>query len=199
MWTVTLDGKSVLALALATIGCVTLALSATDAADAGDATRRAPRDTHMLQSLDDFVVLRLTDFTGTPKFVRVDPDGTQATDEFEVPEGRRLVVTDVDYFVRTSLNSASAVLRLRLENKTTSTKVPVYLSPVEVLGQSISGSGGTKEFGATTGIDGGFVVDPGARLVADIVKPFDVTKSQTVAFTETLSEVLLRGYLANAR
>jgi hypothetical protein len=175
------------ALAIAALVAVT-ALISTEVAGAADAARRAPRATHVGVAPSDFVVLSLSDPKGTPKFVRSNSDGTVETEEFVVPEGSVLVVTDVDYSVEVSGSFVGAVLRVYVENTSSSAR-----SLAAVITPPDGGSGGLHA--ATASFQSGFVVESGARVVADMVEGRVVSQTDLKSFSTQDSLIVVRGYL----
>ncbi|MGJ5819069.1 hypothetical protein [Paludibaculum fermentans] len=115
------------------------------------------------------------------EFVRTLPDGTAETDAYRVPEGRVLVVTDVDWHFVSGPPNQLQVFRLLVQNLGDGAKIRrAFESAVQLNGFGI---GGASEHMTT-----GFVVAPQARICADATQGMDGSVMR-------LSKVLLRGYL----
>jgi hypothetical protein len=161
-----------------------------------DAPRRQPRDTHIGQRLDDFVVLNMINPTTSPIFVRCHDDGTRDTAEFTVPTGSRMVVTDVDCFVKGNGYFNKNFLRLFVEKS--SNRCLAMLRPADTMitDNGSQGISTTETTFASSGVVAGFVVGAGARVVADVITPNGTVTSNTLtAFSGTNAVVILRGYL----
>ena len=166
----------------------------------------AAQVSHVGQNINDHVVLRdgtlggryyvddvctSGSFKGKGLF-RVSPDGTLASAPFTVPEGRRLVITDVEWTVSgTTVGyslAAGATVRTRIQIGNSSTLTPVFLSrtvQVESTGTYVSGS---------EQLTTGFVVAPNTAIC-----PSSVEFSSGALISANLIEFVLRGYLINAQ
>jgi hypothetical protein len=117
-------------------------------------------------------------------FRRSYPDGTVSADSFRVPEGKALVVTDVDWYYTSGLAGAAQVLSVVVENIADRAKRRRAFESTVRLGPD--GVGGISEHMTT-----GFVVRSSARLCAE-------TRNGPIGSPLRLS-VLLRGYLTEER
>jgi len=171
------------------VGCAFLAVG--NVASADSTPRRQYRATHVGVAPSDLVVLSSTGTGTNLKFVQVRPDGTIDTNEYVVPAGYRLVVTDVDWAGQQP-NSRAALLRIFEENKAApTTRNVVYMSWCFVYTLN-SGMGSQAPGGGTSGIVTGFSATNGARFTADCV---DAT-SPSQTFPGTFSGLdVLRGYV----
>lgn len=119
------------------------------------------------------------------EFVRTLPDGTAETDPYRVPDGRLLVVTDVDWHFVSGPPNQLQVFRLLVQNLGDGAKIRrAFESAVQLNGFGI---GGASEHMTT-----GFVVAPQARICADATQGMDGSVMR-------LSKVLLRGYLTDGQ
>ena len=171
-------------------GCALIAAATWATADS--TPRRQSRGTHVGAAPSDLVVLSFSGNYSNQKFVRVHDDGTIDTTEFAVPAGQHLIVTDVDW---TGLGAASTVqdmLRVWIENRTTSSTRSLVYTAYAVLG-TITGSGSTNYGGVNSGTVTGFAVAPSGRVVCDVVPHGSPTATFTT--TGTGPVVILRGYL----
>ena len=177
-------------LALAAL-VATTAIVNTEIAGAADAARRAPRATHLGVPVENFVVLALVDPLGTPKFVRVNSDGTSETSEFTVPDGHALVVTDVDH-VRFGGNQSATCVRVFVKNAATGVKSLVFADATAELTNSAN-------HGRSSSALTGFAVSPGTTIVADIIDLQLLSQASPKPFTDVRTRILLRGYLTPTR
>jgi hypothetical protein len=152
-----------------------------------------PTTTHLGQQPGSLVVLNLVNPLTTPIFIRAHDDGTTDTSEFVVPSGMKLIVTDVDWVVRSPVTESYAVLRLLVENRTTNARALVFLRT-----EPTYGGGGPPTFG-TSAMVTGFVVGSGARVVADAESVANAAAAgSTVQAWTGNAMVVLRGYLVAA-
>jgi hypothetical protein len=165
----------------------------------------AAQVSHLGQNVSDHVVLRdgslngryvddvcvSGSFKGKGLF-RVSPDGTLASAPFTVPEGRRLVITDIDWTVSgTTLGyslAPGATVRTRIQIGNGSALTPVFLS-----GTVQVSSAGTYVSGSEQ-LTTGFVVAPNTSIC-----PSAVEFSAGALIAANLIEFVLRGYLINAQ
>jgi hypothetical protein len=124
----------------------------------------------------DHVVLQRA---GDGTWERVLPNGLAASDPFEVPPGRYLVITDVDWCFSRTTNPLCQNVTLR-----------IFVTPRNDL------ENGNSVFQSTTLLDqqayggvsqamtSGFVVDDSATIVCD-----------SIPFQDSISDIVLRGYL----
>ena len=183
------NGKRLLAFAGAFLGALAFGAAPTLA---------QPVSSHLGQKINEHVML--IDVFGPPnnfcstvsftdrEFHRVFPDGTRDPIPFDVPAGRLLVLTDVEWNAYggpngTNILSANSTLVFQLavgNNVVMSSYVPLDAD-------SANGRPGKSEH-MTTGI----VVAPGARIcpIAGQVQPSSVAAS-------FLDRVFLRGYTIN--
>jgi hypothetical protein len=115
------------------------------------------------------------------EFVQTFPDGTTASNAFRIPDGRALVVTDVDWHYFSGGPHAVVVLAMLVENLTDPAKRHRVAESTVRLGPD--GVGGASENMTT-----GFVVGSQSRICLDIV-------NGPVGSPMRLSKVLLRGRL----
>ena len=162
-----------------------VAVSTLPAVDVGS----LPATTHNLQKVGDFVVLSLFNPTSTPVFIRSHDDGTNDSAEFVIPADQKLVVTDVEW-VATSTDSSN-VLRLLIENTSTTARTLVQLTPGQLTDATATGSASLKT---------GIIVGTGSRIVADVRPAASAASSGTTVgtFTDANASVILRGYLTKA-
>jgi hypothetical protein len=175
------------------VGCAFIAAASVASADS--TPRRQYRPTHIGVAPSDMVTLSSSGTGANLKFVQVRPDGTIDSNEYVVPAGYRLVITDVDWSGQQPFTQA-AVLRVFAENKATpTTRNVVHLSWAYVM--TSSGWGSYAPGGATSGIHSGFSITNAARLTADCANA--TTPNQ--AFPGTFNSfffsglVVLRGYV----
>ncbi|MGD2064168.1 MAG: hypothetical protein PVF51_11370 [Nitrospirota bacterium] len=153
--------------------------------------------THMGQHLQDHVTLvdRFEEDAhcgGTGSFrnrilVRMSPDGTTSTDEFEVPAGRNLVITDVTW--RTSgLTTLGDPLSV---GESLALQLSVGNASVISTADTIDTAGGRP--GASVHLVSGVAVGPGAGLC-----PSAAELSPTGFFAVGLGSVVINGYLIDA-
>ena len=147
--------------------------------------------THVGAQVDDLVTLQVISGArngcGPAKFdvFRVLPDGTSPADPFRVPEGRALVITELDWYYFNGPPGATAILSVFAENlRDSSKRTPVFQSPVRL---GTDGVGGASER-----MTSGFAISSAGRLCFDLV-------NGTVGYPVRLSKVLLRGYLVDQR
>ena len=146
--------------------------------------------THIGQSVDDFVVLKLINTTGNfnqALFAEVDTvNATVGTTEYTVPDGHLLVVTDVEWGAQAA--GTPVAMRVQLESKADATK--------RIAVAVCQGVNGGRNHTTT-----GFVVSQSVSIRADapggsrIDDPTFLTGWGT-ATNNTL--VILRGYLTEA-
>jgi hypothetical protein len=163
----------------------------------------AAQVSHLSQNINDHVVLRDGSLSGRyaddvctsgsfkgKGLFRVSPDGAVASAPFTVPDGRRLVITDVDWTVSgTTLGyslAAGATVRTRIQIGNGTTLTPVFLS-----GTVQVGSAGTYVSGSEQ-LTTGFVVAPNTTIC-----PSSVEFSSGALIAANLIEFVLRGYLIN--
>ena len=116
-------------------------------------------------------------------FVRTLPDGMAAADVFRVPEGRLLVVTDLDWQYLSGPPGSTAILRVMVQNLADKAKRRrVFESTVRI---GADGATGASEHMTT-----GFVVSSHARVCLDLVPG-------PLGSPLRISKVLMRGYLAD--
>jgi hypothetical protein len=145
--------------------------------------------THAGLPLKDLVTLQVIagarNGCGPAKFdvVRVLPDATSGAEPFRIPDGRALVVTEVDWHYFNGPPNVSIVFAVIAENLGDSTKRSVVCqSPVRL---GADGAGGASERMTT-----GFALSSSARFCFDVV-------NGSAANPVRLSKVLLRGYLVD--
>jgi hypothetical protein len=163
----------------------------------------AAQVSHLGQDIGDHVVLRdgslngrvETDCPATASFngralFRTWPDGTQASEPFTVPLGRRLVITDVEWTVDALSTgfplTTGDTVRTRLQIGSGTTLTPVFLSR-------------TVEVGATRGavsaseqLTTGFVVASNTTIC-----PGSAAFGSNTVKSARLLELVLRGYLVS--
>ena len=111
-------------------------------------------------------MLRVVNPSTNPIFARVNADGTTDSMEFDVPDGRRLVITDVDWTTGpTSPATADAkTIHLFLESKADSKQRSlVFASTANSVEATFNDTG---RAGSSSDMTSGFVLTPAARLVA---------------------------------
>ena len=147
--------------------------------------------THTRARVSDMITLQMISGArngcGPAKFdvVRLSADGTSGSEPFRFPEGRSMIITEVDWYYFNGPPGLMVVLSVINENlRDASKRSTVFQSPVRL---GADGVGGTSERLTT-----GFAVSSSARLC------FDVLNGST-GHPMRLSRVLLRGYLANER
>jgi hypothetical protein len=160
---------------------------------------------HVGQNISDHVVLRdgslsgryVDDVCGSGSFkgkglFRVSPDGTVASAPFAVPEGRRLVITDVEWTVSgTTLGlslASGATVRTRIQISNGSSFSTVFLSPTVPVDSAGTYVAGSQQL--TTG----FVVAPNTTIC-----PSSVEFSSGALIAANLIEFVLRGYLIDVQ
>lgn len=152
-------------------------------------TSKAGDVTHLGVRPGDLVTLEMTSDVkggcGEAKldFVRLFPDGTSDLAVFRVPEGRALVVTDLDWHYFSGPPGLVVILSVRLENLADPAKRHRVFESTIRLGAD--GVGGASEH-----MTSGFLVSSGARLCVDMI-------NGPIGSPMRLSKVLLRGYLAD--
>ncbi len=152
-------------------------------------TSRAADVTHLGVPPGDLVTLEMTSNVkggcGEAKldFVRLFPDGTSDLAVFRVPEGRALVVTDVDWHYFSGPPGLVIILSVRLENLADPEKRHRVLeSPIRL---GADGVGGASEH-----MTSGFLMSSQSRLCVDVI-------NGPIGSPMRLSKVLLRGYLVD--
>lgn len=147
--------------------------------------------THVGTPVNDLVTLQVLSGTrngcGPAKFeaVRVLPDGTSGPEGFRVPEGRAMVITELDWYYVNGPPGMTVVLSVLTENlRDASKRSTVFQSPLRL---GADGVGGRSEHMTT-----GFAVSSSARLCFDVL-------NGSIGYPMRLSKVLLRGYLINER
>ena len=160
----------------------------------------AAQISHQGQDVSNHVVLRDGSLSGRVESVcpasasfsgralyRVWPDGTRASDPFTVPEGRQLVLTDVEWTVdalSTGLSlTAGGTVRTRLQIGST-TFTQVFLSRTIEVGSERGAVSGTEQL--TTGV----VVASNTAIC-----PGSTEFGQNIVRSARLLELVLRGYL----
>ena len=143
--------------------------------------------THAGTPVKDLVTLQVISGTrngcGPAKFevVRVLPDGTSGSEGFRVPDGRSLVITELDWYYFNGPPGLTIVLSVFTENlRDPAKRAVVFQSPVR---RGSDGVGGASERMTT-----GFAVSSSARLCFDVL-------NGSIGDPMRLSRVLLRGYL----
>ena len=151
----------------------------------------AADNTHIGTQVNDLVTLQVISGArngcGSAKFdvIRVLPDGTSSVEAFRVPEGRSMIITEVDWYYFSGPPGAMIVLSVLTENlRDSSKRSAVFQSPIRL---GPDGVGGASERMTT-----GFAVSSSGRLC------FDVLNGST-GYPMRLSKVLLRGYLVDQR
>ena len=114
-------------------------------------------------------------------FRRLFPDGTSSPEVFRIPEGRLLLVTDVDWHYSSGAPGLVQILALIVENRTDQAKRHTSFESTIRLGSD--GVGGTSEHLTT-----GFVISSSARICIEL-------RNGPIGSPLRLSKVLLRGYL----
>jgi len=147
--------------------------------------------THVPTPVNDLITLQVVSGTrngcGPAKFdvVRVFPDGTSGPEGFRVPDGRSMVITELDWYYFNGPPGLMVVLSVFAENlRDASKRNVVFQSPVRL---GPDGVGGTSEHMTT-----GFAVSSAARLCIDLL-------NGSIGTPMRLSKVLLRGYLVDER
>lgn len=155
-------------------------------------TNSSARPSHLLQEPDDHVVLTREFHTGgcgllESAFFRIYPDGTKDSDPFRVPEGRLLIVTDVDWWLANFRQPFSpgyaTYFELALEHQ-----VGNYRSTFRVFKDTLLNDPQNR-LGRSVSMTTGFVVAPDTRIC-----PF----AQVAPTNDTdilRLNVILRGYL----
>ena len=118
------------------------------------------------------------------EFRRVFPDGASASKVFRIPEGRLLVVTDVDWQYHSGAPGLVQILALVIENLAETFKRHTAFESTIRLGSD--GVGGISEH-----MTSGFVVSSSARICVEL-------RNGPIGPPLRLSRVLLRGYLVDA-
>ena len=114
------------------------------------------------------------------EFYRSYPDGTASAEPFRVPEGKLMVVTDVDWYYHTGNAGTTQILRLLVENLADATLRRRAFESLARL--DAVGVGGASERMTT-----GFAISSKARLCLEVLPgPF--------IDPPRLSRVLVRGY-----
>jgi hypothetical protein len=176
----------------AAAGALALALLAPAAASAGKS--------HLLQKPESHVVLTSTSATGVDQcgsgwvdrvFAEVGPDGTVAAQEYVVPQGHVLVVTDVDW--RTHEGSNSFVSgQLHLFSITLgpfpNPEVFEVATPVDATLAAAGVAAGSASL--TTG----FRVHPGVPIC-----PLAASITSGSGASNLVASVILRGYLLKSK
>ncbi len=147
--------------------------------------------THVGVPANDLVTLQVISGArngcGSAKFdvVRVLSDGTLSADPFRVPDGRQLIVTELDWYYFNGPPGAMIILSVLAENlRDASKRSIVFQSPIRL---GTDGVGGASER-----MTSGFAISSSGRLCFDVV-------NGTVGYPIRLSKVLLRGYLVDQR
>ena len=147
--------------------------------------------THVGVPANDLVTLQVISGArngcGSTKFdvVRLLADGTTAADPFRVPEGRQLIVTELDWYYFNGPPGAMVILSVLAENlRDPSKRNTVFQSPIRLGGDGVGG--------ASERMTSGFAISSSGRLCFDLV-------NGTVGYPIRLSKVLLRGYLVDQR
>jgi hypothetical protein len=147
--------------------------------------------THLGAQVDDLVTLQVISGArngcGSGKFdvVRVLPDGTSPADPFRVPEGRALVITELDWYYFNGAPGATVILAVFAENlRDASKRNSVFQSPIRL---GPDGVGGASER-----MTSGFAISSAGRVCVDVL-------NGAIGYPVRLSKVLLRGYLVNQR
>jgi hypothetical protein len=131
-------------------------------------------NTHMGVSPQNHVLLLPQEFDVGLRFVRVDARGDPGDgEEFVVPNGKFLVVTDVDWSCSAGPPESMQTLRVIIAENRTAFESTVILNH--------QGSGGASE-----AMTSGFVVASGVILTVDIVPGAH------------LDAIIIRGYLCRA-
>jgi hypothetical protein len=147
--------------------------------------------THVGAQVDDLVTLQVISGArngcGAAKFdvVRVLPDGTSSADPFRVPEGRALIITEMDWYYFNGPPGATVILSVIAENlRDASKRSSVFQSPIRL---GPDGVGGASER-----MTSGFAISSAGRVCVDVLNGPE-------GYPVRLSKVLLRGYLVNHR
>jgi hypothetical protein len=145
--------------------------------------------THVGTPVNDLVTLQLISGArngcGPAKFdvVRIFPDGTSGAEPFRVPDGRSLVITELDWYYFNGPPGLTVILSVFTENlRDGSKRNVVFQSPLRL---GSDGVGGASERMTT-----GFAVSSSGRLCFDVL-------NGSIGTPMRLSRVLLRGYLVN--
>jgi len=165
----------------------------------GDSTpRRQARATHVGVPATDFVTLRSTGSGSSLKFLRVGDDGTTSTDEFGVPAGSHLIVTDVSWAGKASSLGNWQTLRIFIESVEDSSKRSI----VHMI-QASDQAGSTNNAFAAVNVASphvGFAVSSAGLLKADLVNSTNsVTAPHEFAYPGVTAPitVVLHGYLVS--
>jgi hypothetical protein len=147
--------------------------------------------THVGTTVDDLITLQVISGArngcGPAKFdvVRVLPDGTSGAEGFRIPDGRSIIITELDWYYFNGPPGLTVVLSVFAENlRDPSKRNIVFQSPLRL---GSDGVGGASERMTT-----GFAVSSSARLCFDVL-------NGSVGYPMRLSKVLLRGYLVDQR
>lgn len=175
-------------------GCAILAAAAFAVADSSP--RRQARATHLGTSLNDLVSLVSSGQGTSMTFSRAKGDGTIESTEFTVPTGYRMVVTDIEAAGQFSPTSEACVLRVFIENRTTSSsRTLAALRRCSIEGDSSLNSNTAIGFEAAP--VAGFTLLPSGKLVADLASNSQNPVTATFPQNTTSNVVVIaRGYLA---
>jgi hypothetical protein len=128
-------------------------------------------NTHMGQPPKNHVTLESVGTGQGLDFVRINPDGTPADEDFRPPSGKVLVVTDVDWQYNAGPPESRQTFRIFINDDRTVFESTVILNH--------QGSGGASE-----AMTSGFVVSSGIRITIDVSPGGGV-----------INHAIVRGYL----
>jgi hypothetical protein len=113
------------------------------------------------------------------------PDGTSSADPFRVPDGRELIVTELDWYYFNGLPGTTVILSVLAENlRDSSKRSTVFQSPIRLGNDGVGG--------ASERMTSGFAISSSARLCLELV-------NGSIGHPMRLSKVLLRGYMVDRR
>jgi hypothetical protein len=176
-------------------GCAILAAAAFALADSSP--RRQARSTHLGVGVNDLVALISSGSGTSMTFTRMKGDGTLESSAFVVPTGYRMIVTDIEALGQMQSSTESSVLRLFIENRTTSTSRTLAATRYcRIESDGYVNSGNAMGFGDAPLT--GFTLLPSGKLVADLTSQSTNPTTATYPQSTTSSlTVIVRGYLVS--
>jgi hypothetical protein len=156
--------------------------------------------THLLQSPESLVVLTSISASGVDQcssnwtnrvLARVQPDGSAGSEEFVVPAGFTLIVTDIDWTTMESPNNFSQGMVQYFSISLGGGTNPVVFRAPTIIDADIAAAGITA---GSVSLTTGFRVPPGVPIC-----PTAGSHTSSLGATNTVTSLTLRGYLMKSK
>jgi hypothetical protein len=156
--------------------------------------------THLLQKPESLVVLTSISASGVDQcnsywtdkvLARVQPDGSAGTEEFVVPAGSTLVVTDIDWVTGESPNNFSQGTVQYFAISLGGGFHPAVFRTATLIDASVAAAGVTA---GSISLTTGFEVPPGVPIC-----PTATSNTSSLVAANSVTSLILRGYLVKSK